>query len=134
MKSTRIIIEAVPPEEMRLAAYRTEGCGDWYCDRTTADIHIKVAGADVWDEEEKFLVAIHELVEARLAFKAGITEGAVDAFDNLFEAEREVGKHGPDDEPGDDPGAPYRVQHRQACLVEHLVALFLGKFDYGVVS
>lgn len=125
MASSKIIIECVPPEEMRLAAYRVEDCGDWYVDRETGDVRIKVAGADVWDQEDKFLIALHELIEARLAFKAGVTEAAVDAFDARFEGECE---------PGDDPAAPYRVQHRQAMLVEHLVAHFLGKTDYGKVA
>ena len=122
---TRIIIECVPPEAMRLAAYHELGCGDWYFCPNTGDVHIKVAGADVWDEEDNFLVALHELVEARLAFKAGVTEAAVDAFDFTFSG---------DGEPGDHPEAPYREQHRRAMLIEHLMANFLGKADYGRVE
>lgn len=110
---------------MRLAAYREDGSGDWYWDTKTGDLHIKVAGADVWEQEEKFLIALHEMIEARLCFKSGVTQGAVDRFDSKFEG---------DGEPGDDPGAPYRVQHRQAMLIEHMAALFLGKTDYGTVE
>jgi hypothetical protein len=125
MYSTRIIIEAVPPDEMRLPAYRQEGFGDWYVEPGTGDIRIKIAAADVWDQEEAFLVALHELIEARLCSKSGVVQGAVDNFDAAFTGEGE---------PGDDPAAPYRVQHRQACMVEHMMALFLGITDYGRVE
>ena len=132
MTSTRIVMEAVPPEEMRLAAYREEGCGDWYIG-VNGDVHIKVAGADVWDQLDMFLLALHELFEARACFRSGVVQGAVDAFDAAFEAERAQGLHGPDEEPGDDPRAPYRVQHRDACIIEHVAARLLGVTDHGVV-
>lgn len=110
---------------MRLPAYREDGYGDWYFDAKTGDLHIKVAGADVWDQEQAFLVALHELIEARLCFQSGVTQGSVDSFDGTFQG---------DGEPGDAPLAPYRVQHRKACLIEHVMALFLGKTDYGTVE
>lgn len=119
---TRIIIEAVQPDKMRLKAYHQEGCGDWFVDRGNGDIHIQVAGPDVWDDEQSFLIALHELVESRLCFKHGVVEGAVDAFDAAF-----TGKG----EPGDDPASPYRNEHRAAMMIEHMMALFLGRFDYG---
>lgn len=121
---TRIIIEALPPDQMRLDAYKEEGCGDWFVNKANGDIHIRVAGPDVWDHEESFLIALHELIEARLCFKVGVTQGAVDAFDQAFTGERE---------PGDDASAPYQRQHRQACMIEHTMALFFGRFDYGEV-
>jgi len=125
LRSTRIIIEAVPPEQMRLPAYRQEGFGDWYVDRETGDIRVTVAGGDVWDQPELFLLALHELTEARLCFAAGVVQGAVDTFDAAFTG---------DGEPGDAPDAPYRVQHRQACMIEHLAALFLGITNHGRVE
>lgn len=125
MTSTRIIIEAVPPDKMRLEAYHEAGCGDWFWDRTSGDLHIRVAATDVWDEPEAWLVAIHELIEARLCFNDGVTEGAVDAFDAAFKG---------DGEPGDDAAAPYRRQHRFACLIEHLIARELGIENYGTVT
>lgn len=125
MTSTRIIIECVAPEEMRLPAYREDGYGDWYFDAKTGDLHIKVAGADVWDQEQAFLVALHELIEARLCFQSGVTQGSVDAFDGTFQG---------DGEPGDDPDAPYKNEHRKAILIEHLMAVFLGVEGYGRVE
>lgn len=122
----RIIIEAIDHKDQR---YDTSG--DWYFDRSNGDLHIKVDGADVLDQDEAFLIALHELVEAKLCHKAGVTEGAVDAFDFKFEADRAAGKHSEEAEPGDHPDAPYRKEHRCAMLIEHMMAIFLGRFDYG---
>ena len=119
---------------MRLEAYREEDCGDWYFCPATGDLHIKVAGADVWDQEEKILIALHELIEARLCFRDGVSQGAVDAFDAQYETDRRDGLLHEEGEPGDDRLAPYRVQHRKAMLIEHMMALFLGKTDYGTVA
>ena len=122
---TKIILEAIPPDKMRLPEYRHEGCGDWFVDHSNGDIHIQVAfTTDVVDDDEAFLVALHEVIEFKLCHKAGITQGAVDAFDAQFTG---------DGEPGDEPTAPYRNQHRMAMLLEHQMALFLGRWDYGEV-
>lgn len=119
MANPRIIIEALPQDQMR---YDTTG--DWFFDQE-GNLVIQVVGSDPFDDDSAFLVALHELIEVKLCHKAGITQGAVDTFDFAF-----TGKG----EPGDDPAAPYRNQHRQAMILEHLMALFLGKFDYGVVE
>lgn len=123
----RIIIEAMPPDQMRLEPYREPGCGDWHWDKE-GNLHVQIAcegDKNVWDDEFSFLIALHELVEARLCFKDQVTQGAVDAFDATFTGEGE---------PGDDPAAPYRQQHRKAMMVEHLMALLMGKFDHGEMA
>lgn len=122
--STRIVIEAISPEQARLSVYAAPYSGDWYWS-ADGTLMVQVVASDVWDEEDAFLVALHELIEARLCFKAGIVQGAVDAFDLAFIGE---------DEPGDDPAAPYVKQHRQAMLIEHTMALFFGRYDYGRVE
>jgi len=71
------------------------------------------------DADSEFLVALHELVEAYLCQKAGIPDEVVTAFDKAFEAKRQPGNT---DEPGDDPEAPYRHEHRIATIVEMIVA------------
>ncbi len=111
-----IHIQFVPAHKMR---YST--CGDWFVKDDT--LHIQ----SVEDEGEyqAFLVALHELVEFWLCRKAGITEAQVDEFDFTFNG---IG------EPGDAENCPYRIQHRQACLIEFLTASFLGKHDYGRVE
>lgn len=124
--STKIIIQCVAAAEQRLDVYRDLYCGDWFVD-PNGDIRINVTGEDVWDDEEAFLIALHELIEARLCFKAGITQSLVDSFD--------VNWHGPPDtEPGDDADAPYQSQHRSAMLIEFLMAKFMGIDGYGTMK
>lgn len=69
------------------------------------------------------LVALHELIEVLLCKKRGITTEEVDAFDKAFEANRESDN---DDEPGDDPSAPYRREHFFATNIECLMSAELG--------
>jgi len=124
---TKIIIEGVHPDKMRLMAYHQEGCGDWFFD-ANGDLRIQIACSgdmNPWDDEGSFLIALHELVEARLCFKDCVTQGAVDNFDSTFDGEGE---------PGDDASAPYQKQHRAAMMIEHMMAIFLGKWDYGTVK
>lgn len=112
----KIVIEAIPMTAMR---YDTQG--DWF--KRDGVLHIQVA--DSMTADEQFLVALHELVEAHLCARDGVTEGDVDNFDFTFS--------GPG-EPGDDPKAPYRVQHRKAMILEHMAANMLGLDSYGVIE
>lgn len=116
----RIIIEFIPEEAQR---YATQG--DWVW--KDGDLHIFASGDT---PNDAFLIGLHEMVEAWLCRDKGVPQEAVDAFDLAFIAE----DHPDDAEPGDDPRAPYRIQHRQSMMVEHLAALFLGITDYGTVS
>jgi hypothetical protein len=119
MKS--ILLEAVPREQMRPPYDREEGlCGDWFTD-DAGNMVVRVA-ADSLDDDQAFLYALHELVEARLCAKAGVSQEAVDAFDREYKG---------DGEPGGAADCVYRRQHRQACLVEFLVADMLGLLGYG---
>ena len=115
----KIIIEALSHEAMR---YDT--LGDWFRDEN-GNMVIQTVGADPITDDAAFLVALHELVEAKLCANAGITQAQVDEFDLAFEGEGE---------PGDSPDAPYREQHRKAMLIEHMMASFLGLTDYGAVA
>lgn len=116
----RIDIRFIPEAEMRMP-----GLGDWWWDEGV--LHVRAV--DSGTLHEAFLVALHEMAEAWLCLDKRIPQAEVDAFDSAFEAER----HPDDAEPGDDPRAPYRVQHRQAMMVEMLMALFLGLDAYGTV-
>ena len=90
---------------------------------------------DNWRYE--LLVALHELVEVLLCKHSKISQKAVDKFDMMFENEREQGLHGTE-EPGDDPDAPYKVQHCLATGVERIVAALLGvcwrKYEFKINS
>lgn len=95
--------------------------GDWYLKE--AQLHIDVV--DEGTPDEQFLIALHELIEWKLCATRGISQSDVDAFDFGFKG---------DGEPGDDPSSPYRKEHREASIVEHLVAHFMGMTSYGKVE
>jgi hypothetical protein len=76
------------------------------------------------DEQEQFLIALHELVEVKLCEARGITQVDVDRFDLAYTGEGE---------PGDEPDSPYRREHRFAMMLEHLMAHELGMTGYGIV-
>lgn len=117
----RIIIETIAHKDQR---YPT--VGDWAFD-TDGTLHIKVS--NMGNSNHEILVAIHELVEAALCTKRGITDEVVTAFDEQFEIARS-----PEDmsEPGDHPLSPYRQEHCIATAVERLMCAELGIpwFDY----
>jgi hypothetical protein len=102
--------DVVPYNTMR---YPT--AGDWILGRGGVS-HISVA--KMGNRDYEFLVALHELVEAYLCVKHGVTQTQVDAWD------MGPGKHL--DEPGDDPGAPYHTEHMFASHIETLMAQKLG--------
>lgn len=107
----KIVIQIVPHESQR---YTT--CGDWYYDSDDV-LHIKVSKLSDWRHE--MLVAVHELVEVLTCKNDGVTQEVVDKFDKEFEVNREEGN---EDEPGDDPTAPYVNQHCLATGIERILA------------
>ena len=122
----KIIIETIPHKKQR---YPT--VGDWYFKKGV--LHIRVSKMSSWKNE--MLVAVHELVEVLLCKDRGITTAQVDAFDKAFEKKR---KPGNEDEPGDDPKAPYRKEHFFATNIERLMAAELrvdwAKYDQEIMD
>lgn len=110
-----IMLKSIPHSEQRY-----ETVGDWI---VGDDGSITILVSDMGNEDYNFLVALHELCEVKLCLKRGVDPAAVDAFDIAFEAKREEGN---EDEPGDDPEAPYRREHFFATNVERLMADQLG--------
>jgi hypothetical protein len=114
----KIIIETIDHKKQR---YPT--VGDWIVE-ADGTRHIYVS--DMGNDDYAFLVGLHEMIEQRLCEKRGITQESVDSFDKKFEGDRAKGKHGEDDEPGDDPKAPYRREHFFATNIEALMCDQLG--------
>jgi hypothetical protein len=104
----RIVIEVIPHAEQR---YDT--CGDWQFDNE-GNLNIKVS--DTGDDNYNFLVARHEMDEAWLCQAEGISQQQVDEFDLA---------HPDDDQPGENPDAPYYNQHLFATAAEQHMALAL---------
>lgn len=119
----KIIIETIPHAQQR---YPT--CGDWFTD---PDGTLRIEVSEEMGDDSCFLVALHELVEAKLAMKAGITVQQVDDFDIAYEkAHRQggtlEGERLDETEPGDDPTCPVFRQHLLATAIERLVC---GEMD-----
>lgn len=96
---------------------RYKTVGDWQ--RTNLDMVIKAT--DLPNEDMTFLIAVHELVEAYLCERAGVTQEQVDEFDLSFDPENSAGI-----EPGDAETSPYRLQHQAAESIERHLAQILG--------
>lgn len=111
-----ITIKSIPSQLQR---YTT--AGDYSDDRFGTNIRVSI----MKNEDYEFLVALHELVEQYLCRKRGVSEKKITAFDVMFEKEREAGKW-TDEEPGDDPRAPYRKEHFFATNIERQMAHELG--------
>jgi hypothetical protein len=112
----KIDIQTIPHSEHR---YPT--VGDYWVEEGV--LRIRVSEMKSWKHE--LLVIIHELIEYYLTMWAGIQEPAIKAFDEQFERERDLGLHPDDAEPGDDPRAPYRREHRFAENIERMLAWVL---------
>lgn len=110
-------IKTIPHSEM---PYPT--AGNWRVD----DGLIEVEVADMKNEDYHFLVIVHELIEAYLCKRAGITQESVDAFDIEFEKQRSKSLTLSTAEPGDNRFAPYERQHNIASGIERILMAELG--------
>lgn len=94
--------------------------GDWIFKGQTLTIYV----SEMCDWRKEALVAVHELIETLCCKDKTINQKDVDAFDMVYESNRD-----PSDltsEPGDDPAAPYHMQHKFATIVERMLAEQLG--------
>ena len=117
-----IHIKTIPESDQR---YST--AGDYWHDE---DGVLQIRLSDDMPKYPQELVLIHELVEIFLCQKDGIKFEDIDNFDmNIFPLRNRE----EDDEPGDEPDAPYRKQHRRASIIEHMLANMMGLDSYGFI-
>lgn len=105
----KILISIIPH-----GMQRYETVGDYFINKNTLHINVSDTGNFFYN----MLVALHELIEFILVQKNGIILTDIDKFDMEFEKERIQGKHKDNEEPGDDPKAPYYKQHQFATKLE----------------
>lgn len=89
---------------------RYDTLGDW-------PNYDNILVAEMGNEDYELAVGIHELIEAHLCKRNGITPEQVDEFDMKWEVNTE---------PGDEPEAPYAKEHAAATEVEKAVCKALG--------
>lgn len=118
----RIEFKTVDPAAMR---YPTAGDWEWLPDGA-----LKLTVPDYGTSDQSaLLVLIHELVEAFLCKRDGVSEESVTKFDV---------ENPTLEEPGDDPSAPYHHQHQIAMALEASLAAAMqvnwDKHNQWVVS
>lgn len=101
-----IVIRTIEARDQRYATV-----GDWVEKGDSVVITVSKLG----DPNMEFLVAIHELVEWYLCQRNGIHQDLVDEFDKSWKP------HSGFDEPGNDPSAPYYIEHQFASVIERMV-------------
>jgi len=94
--------------------------GDWQWQ----DGGLVVTVSDLGDHRFNLLVAAHEMTEALLSKRDGVTEQEVDAWDLA---------HLDAEEPGEVAGCPYHTQHAEASQVERWLADLMG-IDWDAYS
>ena len=104
---------------------RYDTVGDYFF--SDDEKHCYISVSDSGDDDYNNAVAIHELYEVmQLLRKHSPKEiqSIVDAFDIEYEKNRPEGN---DEEPGDDPRAPYHTEHCGATAVERMYIASTGK-------
>ena len=86
--------------------------GDWFDGEKGTFINV----SELANRDYEFLIMIHEMIEAYICRRTGVTQKEVDKFD--FKSK--------DDEPGDNPKAPYHAAHMFASAIERLIACNFG--------
>jgi hypothetical protein len=104
----KIDIEIIPHDCQR---YPT--VGDWQFSGPELIINVSETG----NEDYNFLIALHEMIEAYLCKKHGVTEQQVDEWDK---------SHLESNDPGMLPNCPYGLEHAMATGVELAVGEALG--------
>ncbi len=104
-------INTVPDDQQR---YNT--VGDYYVNEKGEKVFVI---SDMKDWRYELLTAVHELVESAICRHRGISDEAIDRFDEAYEAARPEGDVS---EPGDDPQAPYYEAHQFSNTVEKMIA------------
>ncbi len=105
-----IVIRVIPEEQQR----KEVSGADWFWD---ADGNLQVRVSPMSDWRMETILAIHEVVEAIMCKHTGVTQQAVDVFDQKY-----YETHTDDCNAGDDPAAPYKKEHTYATAIERILA------------
>ncbi len=104
------------------AQHRFTTIGHWFVKNDV--LTIQISQEICW--ENKVLTLLHELIEAAICIRQGITTEQCDAFDALFEAEYALGIWPKSVEAGFDPRCPYGKGHVWGTRFERLACWAVG--------
>jgi hypothetical protein len=105
-----IVVKSVPHKDHR---YPT--IGDYFIDRES---NLQIRVSQELDLKYRFLVILHELIEAFLCQSRGISFDLIDQYDIAYELQHPNNL----DEPGETEDSPYRNEHNFATYIEKVVA------------
>lgn len=111
-----IIVKTVPNEEIKLRKGFTGA--DWWWEGETLQVRV---AAELEDWRERAALIVHEVAEAIMCKHNGVTVAQVDEFDAKFKDGNEI-----DINAGDEPDAPYRLEHTYATAIERVLTGVLG--------
>src|ERR1035437_7802636 len=115
MKANKIGL-AIVSTPVKVMRYKT--AGDWHAPViNTGRVYIAIDVVETRNQDYDFLVGIHELVEAYLCYRRGITDKVVTGFDI---------EHLDSDDPGSLIDAPYASEHEFATNIEAQMSVELG--------
>jgi hypothetical protein len=106
-------ILVIPESEQR----KEVNGADWFFD-AAGDLQVRVSPMSDWRYE--MALALHEAFEALLCKNNGVSQKDVDKFDMAYDLAH---PDEPDLNAGDEPDAPYCVEHNYATVVDRL---FIG--------
>lgn len=104
-----IHIKVIPESEQRAEV----NGADWFFD-SAGDLQVRVSPMSDWRRE--VLLGVHEAVEAIMCKNNGVTQAAVDRFDQEYDK-----THTFDVNAGDDPDSPYVHEHCLATAIERIL-------------
>jgi hypothetical protein len=107
-----IVIDIIDHADQR---YNT--LGDYWTD-STGTIQLRVSR--MRDPNSERAVILHELFELFACLSAGVDLTAIDRFDMRWKPRRDI------EEPGEDPRAPYFIQHQHAMAAERHYTATVG--------
>lgn len=115
-----INIKTIPHKEQRCDG----NVGDYWLENSGQELQVRVSMLGDWRYE--VLVAIHEVIEFYLCHAKGIKENDIQAFDEEYYRQEDLGVISGYPEAGADPRAPYHLQHMIADGIERIIAVLLG--------
>jgi hypothetical protein len=111
-----IVVKFIPIEEQR---YNT--AGDYWEDED--NIHFRITKQE--NKQSEIAILLHEITEFFLTRERGLTEREITEYDLAWETLHNQG-FTQADEPGNEPGCPYKDEHDISLIIERIFCMAAG--------